>query len=101
MNNSTSTQLATIDLDQLSTVNGGFDFGRMVDAGNQAAPAGREAGKYLGPAIGAGVGALGGGGVPGAIAGAAAGTALGPAVGGGLGWAAGAGQDAYNQLSGR
>jgi hypothetical protein len=100
MNNIITNQLATIDLDQLSTVNGGFDMGRMIEAGNRTAPAGREAGKYLGPAVGAGIGAVTGG-VPGAIGGAAAGTALGPAVGGGLGWAAGAGQDAYNQLSGR
>ncbi len=82
------TSLQTIDPSQLTTVAGGFDFGQMVKAGNDAAPAGQKAGEYLGPAIGAGIGAAAASETgPGMVAGAVAG--------------AGAGANAYHQITGR
>lgn len=40
--------LQTVDLVDLSTVTGGYDFTQAVQAGNAAAGPGREAGQYLG-----------------------------------------------------
>ena len=49
MDSNTSTQaIEIIDLTDLSTVTGGYDFTQAVQAGNAAAGPGREAGQTLG-----------------------------------------------------
>src|SRR3954469_13728257 len=49
----TDAALDTIDTAALDAVNGGFDFGKMVQAGNSAAPAGATAGTAIGGGVGA------------------------------------------------
>ena len=107
MNSFEQPSLQTIDINQLSDVNGGFDFGRMVNAGNQNVQTGATAGGAIGGAAGAVAGAptmgLGtvGGVLAGAAAGGTAGTTAGAAIGGGLGWIGGAASDAWSQIRGR
>ncbi len=109
------TAFQRIDLGQLSDVNGGFDFGKMVDAGNNNVASGAKAGGAILGAGGAIAGGIAGGtvaGAPtmglgavggvlaGAAAGGTAGAAAGSAIGGGLGWLGGAGGNAWSQLRG-
>ncbi|HWU90997.1 MAG TPA: hypothetical protein VN253_27215 [Kofleriaceae bacterium] len=113
---STPSSFQTIDINQLSDVNGGFDFGRMVNAGNSNVATGATAGGAIGGTAGAVAGGIAGGtvaGAPtmglgtvggvlaGAAAGGTAGTTAGAAIGGGLGWIGGAASDAWSQIRGR
>jgi hypothetical protein len=105
-----------IDPAQLDEVAGGFDFGRMVNAGNSNVQAGATAGGAIGGTAGAVAGGIAGGtvaGAPtmglgtvggvlaGAAAGGTAGGTAGAAIGGGLGWIGGAASDAWSQIRGR
>ena len=99
MQNLDLSTLATLDLDQLDAVTGGFDFGRMVDNGNRYGTAGALVGGGVGAGVGAVVGAPAAG--VGALPGAAIGAGVGGAVGGAGGWIGGAATDAWNQLHGR
>jgi hypothetical protein len=57
MNTITTTEIASIpaiDSVELSTVTGGYDFGKAVEAGNAAAAPGRQAGQTLGAGFDAG-----------------------------------------------
>ena len=119
-NTSAATSFATsfqsIDASQLTDVNGGLDFGKMVDAGNNNVASGAKAGAAvlgMGGAIAGGIAGgtvagaptmgLGtvGGVMAGAAAGGTAGTAAGGAIGGGLGWVGGAAGNAWSQMTGR
>ncbi|HWO20015.1 MAG TPA: hypothetical protein VNO30_14615 [Kofleriaceae bacterium] len=106
----------TIDSAQLDDVAGGFDFGRMVNAGNANVAGGATAGGAIGGTTGAIAGGIAGGtvaGAPtmglgtvggvlaGAAAGGTAGTTAGAAIGGGVGWIGGAASDAWSQIRGR
>jgi hypothetical protein len=106
----------TIDPTLLDDVAGGFDFGRMVNAGNSNIASGATAGGALGGTAGAIAGGIAGGtvaGAPtmglgavggvlaGAAAGGTAGGTAGAAIGGGVGWLGGAASDAWNQVHGR
>jgi hypothetical protein len=113
---STSSSFQSIDPALLDEVAGGFDFGRMVNAGNSNVATGATAGGAIGGGVGAVAGGIAGGtvaGAPtmglgtvggvlaGAAAGGTAGTTAGAALGGGIGWGIGAASDAWNQLRGR
>ena len=106
----------TIDPALLGDVAGGFDFGRMVNAGNGNVATGATAGGAIGGGVGAVAGGIAGGtvaGAPtmglgtvggvlaGAAAGGTAGTTAGAAIGGGIGWIGGAASDAWSQIRGR
>jgi hypothetical protein len=106
----------SIDPALLDEVAGGFDFGRMVNAGNSNVAAGATAGGAIGGTGGAIAGGIAGGtvaGAPtmglgtvggvlaGAAAGGTAGTTAGAAIGGGIGWIGGAASDAWSQIRGR
>jgi hypothetical protein len=113
---SSQSSFQTIDPTLLGDVAGGFDFGRMVNAGNSNVATGATAGGAIGGAGGAIAGGIAGGTVAGAptmglgtvggvlagsAAGATAGTTAGAAIGGGLGWIGGAASDAWSQIRGR
>jgi hypothetical protein len=114
--NTSPSSFQTIDSTELTDVNGGFDLGRMVNAGNANVGAGATAGGALGGTAGAVAGGIAGGtvaGAPtmglgavggvlaGAAAGGTAGGTAGAAIGGGVGWLGGAASDAWNQIRGR
>lgn len=103
-----ATEFETINVAQLTDVNGGFDFTRMVDNGNRYGAAGAALGGGVGTVAGGVVGGVAAGGVsagvaalPGAAAGAATGAGIGAGVGGALGWLGGAGYDAVQQFRGK
>jgi hypothetical protein len=113
---SSSSTLPTIDPSQLGDVAGGFDFGRMVNAGNANVESGAKAGGAIIGAGGAIAGGIAGGTVAGAptmglgtvggvlagsAAGATAGATAGAALGSGIGWIGGAASDAWSQIRGR
>jgi hypothetical protein len=113
---SSQPSLQTIDPTLLDEVAGGFDVGRMVNAGNAGIAPGATAGGALGGTAGAIAGGIAGGtvaGAPtmglgtvggvlaGAAAGGTAGGTAGAAIGGGVGWVGGAASDAWNQIRGR
>jgi len=78
----------------LSTVTGGYDFGRAVQAGNAAAGPGREAGQVLGSGFDA---------VKSAVTGkpSTLGSTIGAPVGAAVGWTGGFASDSMQQLRGK
>jgi len=113
---SSPSSLPTIDPALLGDVAGGFDFGRMVNAGNANIESGAKAGGAILGAGGAIAGGIAGGTIAGAptmglgavggvlagsAAGATAGATAGAALGGGIGWVGGAASDAWSQIRGQ
>src|SRR5204862_5639738 len=83
--NTNTISFQTIDPSILDDVNGGFDFGRMVNAGNSNVATGATAGGALGGTAGAIAGGIAGGTVAGAPTmglGAVGGVLAGAAAGG-------------------
>ncbi len=83
--------LPTLDLAQLATVTGGFDWNHAIDNGNLYG----RTGTILGAGVGLAVSA-----VPTFGVGATAGSVAGGTIGGVLGFAGGFAYDAYQQLHG-
>jgi hypothetical protein len=99
VHNINASTLPSIDFNQLDSVTGGFDVGRMVDNGNRYGTAGAIGGGAVGAGVGAVVGAPAAG--VGALPGAAIGAGVGGAIGGAAGWVGGAAADAWSQLRGK
>ena len=89
-----ATQIESLASADLTTVNGGFDVGRAIEAGNQTAESGRRAGATLGAGFDAARKVATG--VDSQI-----GATVGPPVGAAVGWVGGAAADSYNQLRGK
>jgi len=83
-----------IELVDLSTVNGGYDFTQAVQAGNAGVAPGREAGQALGSAFDAGYKVATG-------RDSTIGSQVGGPLGGAVGWAGGFATNSYQQLTGR
>ncbi len=86
--------LSTVDLVDLSTVTGGYDFGQAVQAGNTAAGPGRQAGETLGAGFDAAYKAVRG-------QDSTIGSQVGGPIGAAVGWAGGFATNTAQQLSGR
>lgn len=88
------TTVQTVDLVDLSTVTGGYDFTQAVQAGNAAAGPGREAGQTLGTGFDAASKAFTG---KDSTIGSQVGGPIGAAVGFGGGFAANTAQQLWGQ----
>jgi len=92
MTTETQTQaIQIIDLSDLSTVTGGFDFTQAVQAGNAAAGPGREAGQTLGNGFDAAYQAIRGQETK-------IGSQVGGPIGAAVGWTGGFASNAAGQL---
>jgi len=89
-----TTTVETVDLVDLSTVTGGYDFTQAVQAGNAAAGPGREAGQYLGSGFDAAYKVVRG---QDSTIGSQAGGPIGAAVGWGGGFAANTAQQLWGK----
>ena len=87
-------QLQVIELTDLSTVVGGYDFSQALQAGNTAAGPGREAGQYLGNGFDAAYKLVRG-------QDTTIGSQVGGPIGAAVGWAGGFSTNTYQQLTGR
>ena len=84
--------IEVIDLSQLSTVVGGYDFTQAMQAGNAAAGPGREAGQYLGSGFDAAYKVLRG-------QDSTIGSQVGGPLGAAVGWTGGFAANTYQQLT--
>ena len=97
--------MKTIDLDELSIVNGAWNPGQSWDACTALIPKGAAAGSALGGATGATLGIVssvptfGITAIPASLIGAAHGSALGAPIGAGVACATGFGADLYQQMN--
>ncbi len=89
-----TTSLQTIPAFDLTTVTGGYDLSAAIAAGNNAAPAGREAGQTLGTGFDAAYKVVTG-------KDSSVGGAVGGPLGGAAGWAGGFASNSYQQLAGK
>jgi hypothetical protein len=92
MHNSQALEL--IELADLSTVTGGYDFRQAIQAGNDAAGPGREAGQYLGSGFDAAAKVFRG-------KDSTIGSQVGGPIGAAVGWTGGFAANTYQQLRGR
>jgi hypothetical protein len=83
--------LQAIDSVELSTVTGGYDFSKAVEAGNAAAGPGRQAGQTLGAGFDAGYKVATG-------KDSTIGSTVGGPLGAAAGWAGGFATNTYDQL---
>jgi len=83
----------TIESVALSTVNGGYDFGQAMQAGNAAAGPGREAGQHLGGGFDAAYKVFSG-------KDSTVGGQVGGPIGAAVGWTGGFAANTYQQLRG-
>jgi hypothetical protein len=86
--------LPALDLVDLSTVTGGYDFGQAVQAGNAAAGPGREAGQTLGTGFDAAYKAIRG-------TDSTIGSQVGGPIGAAVGWGGGFAANTAQQLWGK
>src|SRR5262245_26550073 len=87
----TDTAFAIITTTDLAIVNGGYDLGQAIRAGNEAAGPGREAGQTLGAGFDAGYRVVTG-------RESTIGTTVGGPVGAVVGWTGGFATDTWKQL---
>lgn len=83
--------IQAIDSVELSTVTGGYDFSKAVEAGNAAAGPGRQAGQTLGAGFDAGYKVATG-------KDSTIGSTVGGPIGAAVGWAGGFATNSYDQL---
>lgn len=86
-----SQALELVDLSDLSTVTGGYDFAQAVQAGNAAAGPGREAGQHLGTGFDAAYKVFRG-------QESTIGSQVGGPIGAAVGWTGGFAANTYQQL---
>jgi hypothetical protein len=87
----TSQAIQIIDVTDLSTVTGGYDFTQAVQAGNAAAGPGREAGQTIGAGVDAGLKAFRG-------VDTNVGSQVGGPIGAAVGWTGGFAANTVQQL---
>jgi hypothetical protein len=94
MNTLSTETLQTIDVLDLTTVTGGYDFTQAVQAGNAAAGPGREAGQTIGTGVDAGIKLFSG-------KDSTVGSQVGGPLGAAVGWTGGFAANTYQQLTSR